>query len=466
MPYIFFQAHSRMPSCSCRWTTLFVLTSLSYCTTSPLTLRINVDHLREDLDSNFSSLASSVSYEGSMFWTETTEERLTFTTGAPHLEQLGLIPATSLPKNQSHLLPSLWTGDGIARNYDLVSEELILIGEMKQFGRLTSPANVLQAIQTRLPNTDWTLENVEARIKEIKDRFIVPGWFHQITLTHYAENRVVDIDMLLALFERTSQQYQQSHSPIDLSQRAFDWVAQCIEPLFREYPQDPSCIEVYLLNKARAVVARAWSLTAPEILQYMDEIEISEMTRLELVYGLFDLDPVPTSSSKSPAKRSRTEAEESRKKSRSPKTQRTIKWHLMSFLLMRPTLSVEEITTRINEELLRSRMAERVGADQIQLMKTDILRPTQTTNWIHEQLNSLPSEVTAEQFIEAHRSRLPEDFTVDSFNIWFEFCIEPLRTFEASDKRGWRPCIEEGGRYRLTYKAVSAYLRHQMRRES
>jgi hypothetical protein len=428
-----------------------------YCSIPP-PLMIDVGMSLEEEEETFRGLASAVSYtEGRECWSdddghETTAEP---TTQCYPQRILRMHPARSMSSDLLEVFPSKWKGDGVGRVHDTLSEELLMVSYLRQHGPSYSP-DLLAEIQRLIPVTDWDLHRVDSRVRQIKDTVVVPDWFHYLCFEHHKRGLPVDSTLVNLLLAKIPEGHRRLNEYDIQARRATEWIRNCVANTLSNTASPPPCMQVQLKGTADGKECVGWALTAPQIDTYLNDLELNEQARLSLI-GIDFEDEEQTDTAKKSRKRSSRPSGSTNK--RKPAVTRSVKWHLLQNLLLFSRQSDSELLEKMNVALASSN--SQLTMDQLQAMKYEILLPTTLPIWIHDALEQIEgtADVVFDEFISRSTSIvLPRSFNRDISNIWYKYCIEPLRVHRLSEK-GWRPCLSDNGVYRLTRKGIVAYLK-------
>ena len=361
-------------------------------------------------EEEFVSLCSSVSCPGGRRLSNQDSDPTTATaTVASYVEPM---------LGRAELRSCEWTGDGIERQYEHWTEELVIISSLLQHGQQT-PQFVLSEIKKRIPESEWTIEGVASRIRLIVSVFVVPFWLHELVGRCFRQGVVSIKRSIFAdeLISKSSWLPTGRGAPNVALQIAQDWLDFCYRYQTGAYLR---CMEVVISRDEKA--DHVWALTKPQIALYLKTLEQRAILAAEYVPMKYE--------------------SHSRKKQR--KVGRSVRYHVLQRLIETPNNS-DEMNVGIVNDAIRS--SGSVSLSEYVAIKDEILRPTKQSMAFHHSML-------------AQTESLGRDEAV-----WFKYCIEPLRAHEDNKYRP-RPCFFEDGHYRLSRKALIRYLKAELRLEA
>ena len=361
-------------------------------------------------EEEFVALCSNIAFPGVI---EST------TTASPIIFQTVAGP----PPELTELLPYMWAGDGIERQYGRWTEELVIVSSLLQYGP-KSVEFLFSEVKKRVSNSEWTLEKVAQKIRFLAAFLVVPTWLHDLIGNHFRKGTLSVRQR--AFSEELMRNTARFGIPEMLFEIAQDWMDYCYRyPRGAHHP----CMEVTVLKHGRE--ATGWALTAPQIALYLRTLEQRALLATENVLG-----------KRTGSKPTLTIANKAARGSQSAR------YHILNRLIETPDVSDEINMGMVNIALPSG---DSISLALYQAIKDEILKPTRQSPAFHHTLLSRdPSSPVGPG----------RDETV-----WYKFCIEPLRACEGIKKRG-RPCFFDQEYYRLSGRALIRYLKDELRLEA
>lgn len=336
-------------------------------------------------------------------------------------------PVVGCPPEHMHLLPSIWTGDGIKREYVHWTEELVLISSILQHG----PRNVgflLSEIKTRIPDSEWTLERVGQGIRFIAKGIVVPTWLHEL-IGRYFHRGIVSVT------HRTFSQELESNAgrlkiteiaPNAVFEIAQDWLDYCYRyPAVTHIP----CLEIIISKDGKQ--AKSWALTAPQIPLYLRMLE-----QRTLLSATENHRGKRTSSEPTPEVANKE-----------PRMNYSVRYHILKRLIETPGFPDDRNVAIVNVALPS---VDSITLVQYQAIKDEILKPTKQSTAFHVSMLAR----TVDSCINLERNEA----------VWYKYCIEPLRA-RVAKKGKPNPCFRDNGKYKFGSKALRRYLNDELHAE-
>ena len=324
------------------------------------------------------------------------------------------------------LLPYMWTGDGIEREYLHWTEDLAIISSILQHG----PQNVqflVSEIKRRIPDSEWTAERVAQKIRFIVNGMVVSTWLHDL-IGRYFDQGIVSVR-----HRSFSQELEASAgrlaiteiAPNAVFEIAQDWLDYCFRyPAVTHLP----CMEVIISKDGKQ--AKSWALTAPQIPLYLRMLEQRALSVAENHLG------------------KRASSERTPKGAyKEPRKTFSVRYHILKRLIESPDLSDERNMDIVNVALPST---DSITLVQYQAIKGEILKPTKQSTAFHHSMLAREAESCM---------NLGKDEAV-----WYKYCIEPLRA-RAVKKGKPNPCFRDNSEYRLSRKALIRYLNDELQAE-
>ena len=290
---------------------------------------------------------------------------------------------------------------------DYLSEEYVFLSTLIRVGP-TNALTIWEEMKRRIvPQTKWSLADVEKRLMRLKALLVVPVLFHRAILTLHAAGRTDVhhpnfIGVLTRLFPKTDREL--------LVQTAKDWTEQCVSKMGAD--TTIPCLEVRV-KAGDGPTRLGWSLTTTQLQSYLERSWLKEKGRLD----------------------ERDHAE-----------QNTLRRQIIPLLRYKPTMSAEDLTRSI---FPGKHERNAVLVSKIRKARSEVMRFTEVSESFHKIMSHFLIYQTNDYSRVKHliRARILEkenhaDIDKQMY-VWNAFCIEPLKAWLTAPKLAtWRPCIE------------------------